>query len=161
MKKNITISLHFLTVALLIAVPTCIQARIPKEVDTGTQPTAPQHIPEAPKQPTGLDYATASALMKDFLDLKVKPQKPIKYWVKQIIGIIKQQRKSRIQKLGPFISEFYNAVKTRNSIGIGWAFKNHKEKFGEPALTKEIETRLKQKNGLQLLNNILKARLKK
>lgn len=106
-----------------------------------------------------LDYTNAYELMKDFLDLTIKKDKPMNYWVKQFMGLIKQKGDDKIQSLAPFLREFNTALRSRQPALIGLAFKNHKEKFGEPELTEYIKGKINQPNGLNTLTSILKARL--
>lgn len=108
-----------------------------------------------------LDYENAFSLMKDFLDLNVKPEERMSYWVKQFMGLIKKKGDDKVQALAPFLREFNTALRSRQAALIGLAFKNHKEKFGEPELTDYIKKQINQPNGLTNLTNILKARLVK
>lgn len=118
--------------------------------------SAPVSLRAADEQ---VDYVNAYELMKDFLDLNVKKDKPMNYWVKQFMGLIKQKGDDKIQSLAPFLREFNSALRSRQPALIGLAFKNHKEKFGEPELTEYIKAQVNQPNGLSTLTNILKARL--
>jgi len=120
--------------------------------------------PEVTPPPVGnepLDYESTFALMKDFLNLSVKPHERMTYWVKQFMGLIKQKGHDRVQALTPFLREFNTALRSRQATLVGLAFKNHKEQFGEPELTEYIKKQLSQPNGLTAITNILKTRLSK
>ncbi len=106
-----------------------------------------------------LDYTNAYELMKDFLDLNIKKEKPMNYWVKQFMGLIKKKGDDKVQALAPFLREFNSALRSRQPALIGLAFKNHKERFGEPQLTEYIKNKVNEPNGLNTLTSILKARL--
>jgi hypothetical protein len=108
-----------------------------------------------------IDYDNAYALMLDFLDLSVKADKPMNYWVKQFMGIIRKKGDTEVQSLAPFLRDFNTALRSRQPALIGLAFERHKEKFGEPELTKYMKEQLNKPNGLTTITNILKARLMK
>ncbi len=107
------------------------------------------------------EYTNATDLMKDFLNLTVKKDAPMQYWVSQFVSIIKMKDKATQRGLRPFLKAFHKALTTRSALSIGMVFKLHKNCFGEPGLTTDIERRLSQPNGLNMLSKILKARLSK
>ena len=105
-----------------------------------------------------LDYENAFDLAKDFFDISVKKDKGMKYWSRQLMGLIKKKGKLDKERLLPFIREFHNAHSTRDALGIGKAFEKHKDKFKEPKLAAHIDKMIK-RDGLNSLLIILKHRM--
>ncbi len=91
-------------------------------------------------------------LIKDFLDLNKKPDKPFKWWVACILQMVEGNK----EHYKDFLKEFAPAVRARNANRIGLSFFKYKERFdadvvayiqklGVSNATKILETRLKKK----------------
>ncbi len=156
LKRNLTLC----TLTLLISVPLSLKA-VTNPLRSSSTDLVSAPVDLVPMSEEKLDYENAFQLMKDFLDLSVKPEKSMNYWVKQLMGLIKKKGDDKVESLKPFLKEFNTALRSRQPALIGLAFKNHKERFGEPALTKHVKDMLNQPNGLTKITTILQARLQK
>ena len=163
MKRTSLVLLALLS-SKCFAVPENPAKDSPESFDVNSEPLKdsygnPVAAPEPNKEPTEeIDYDNTFDLLKDFLDLSVKKDKNMKYWSKQLMALIRKKNKGDREKLAPFIRDFHNAHSTRDALGLGMAFRNHKEKFKEPKLVAHIDKMIK-RDGLNNLLIILKHRM--
>lgn len=162
MNKILKLNLTLFALAPLVYTPTFLSAKADSDNAFLCALALHAHAPvKLANEDQPIDYENTFELMKDFLNLNVKAEKPVNYWVQQFMGLIKKKGEAKVQALAPFLREFNTALRSRQPALIGLAFQHHKEKFGEPALTEYVKKQLDQPNGLTKLTNILKARLMK
>jgi hypothetical protein len=128
--------------------------------DTDKTPLEQQEPAKSPDKQAEvqLDYNNAFDLARDFFDIHVKTDKDMKYWIRQLTGLIKKKGTADRERLKPFFKEFHTAHSTRDALGIGRAFQNHKNEFKEPKLAAHIDKIIK-RDGLNSLLVILKKRM--
>jgi hypothetical protein len=162
MKKTLTLNMALFALTPLVYTPAFLTAQAGNNNEFLFSLALHAHSPvPLANEDQPIDYENTFELMKDFLNLHVKAEKSINYWVQQFMGLIRKKGEAKVQALAPFLREFNTALRSRQPALIGLAFQHHKEKFGEPALTDYVKKQLDQPNGLTKLTNILKARLMK
>jgi hypothetical protein len=96
------------------------------------------------------EYTDPMAFIKDFLNLNVKPKKPIKHWGVDVLGLTKDQ-----PLLDEFRREIAAAVKMRNANRVGLAFFLNQFNF-PPAMRDYI---MNFEGGLKKIQEIIKKRM--